>query len=165
VDDGCSPPRPLSVQFEIQNKRMLFKESVDCPEENPPPLAMNNFHFKNTFFPAYPQIFIHNRCGLFRLKRVEIKGPVNRELYGIRFIHDTACAQKIPLPSPPSAIPSILLRAVSLTNGSGRAAFQKGEACCLSVYPSFVKRGEGRFVLLGLIFRFHVCTVPPQVEE
>jgi len=31
-------------------------------------------------------------------------------------------SREIPLPSPPSASPSIFLRAVSLTNGSGRAA-------------------------------------------
>jgi len=66
---------------------MLFKESVDGPEENPPPLAMNNFHFKNPFFPAYPQIFIHNRCGLFRLKRVEIKDAVNGLFDNLWFIH------------------------------------------------------------------------------
>jgi hypothetical protein len=37
-------------------------------------------------------------------------------------------AQKIPLPSPPSASPSIFLRAVSLSNGSGRAALQRGKS-------------------------------------
>jgi hypothetical protein len=86
-NDGRSPPGSLAIQFEIQDKRVLFEESMDGPEENPLPFAMNHFHFENAFFMASTQILIHNGCGFFGLKRVKIQGPVNRLFDEVCFIH------------------------------------------------------------------------------
>jgi len=66
---------------------MLFEESVHRSKENPLPLAMDDFYLEDPFFPADPQVLIHNRRGFFRLKRVKIKGPINRLFNEFRLIH------------------------------------------------------------------------------
>jgi len=65
-----------------------FDESVHGPKENPPPFAMDDFHFEDLFFVADPQVLIHNRCGFFRLKGVKIEDPVYRLFDELCFIHE-----------------------------------------------------------------------------
>jgi hypothetical protein len=45
---------------------------------------------------------------------------------------------------------------ILLRKSPSRPPLQRGKLCSLLVYPSFTKRGEGRFVLFGVTLSFHL---------
>ena len=77
--NGCPPPAAVTGgDLEAQHRRILGQHRMDHSPQHRTSFAMNNPYAQDMPLPAGAEIFCHNRAGITRIKRVQVKDSVKR---------------------------------------------------------------------------------------